>query len=138
MRLIDLISESRKIEPTGYKSADALFESLLSESTLGSDDLPVSVDKDDWDHLKNPERISKSFKFLNFEKLSFFITELLNYQEDSQHHAKIVIENNSVSVESYTHIIESVTSLDFELAKFCDNLYQDIQFIGNRGKLEQA
>mgnify|MGYP003630178496 CR=1 FL=1 len=136
MKLIDLISESERITHTGYRSADILFESLRSESTLGLDELPVSVDRDDWSHLKNPERISKSFKFLNFEKLSFFLGELLNYQEESQHHAKIIIENNTVNIESYTHVINSVTSLDFELAKFCDNLYEDIQFIGNRDKVE--
>ena len=63
-------------------------------------------------------------------------TNLLDYQEENQHHARITVDYRSVGIEAYTHNIDSVTELDKKLAKFCDELYEDVTHI-NKIKIDQ-
>ena len=90
--------------------------------------LPITPKKFDWTTLQAPERIVKSFQFKHYKILKAFLSELIDYQEKLGHHAKIIVEGNIVTVESYTHNVEEITELDLELAKFADLLYQDVQY----------
>jgi 4a-hydroxytetrahydrobiopterin dehydratase len=90
-------------------------------------DLPISVQKPMWSLLENPSRIFRNFKFDNIKSLEDFIMELIDYQENAGHHAKIIMENLNIGIETYTHTLNEVTELDLELAKFCDLLYEDVK-----------
>jgi len=94
------------------------------------ENLPISVEDDgEWSVLPYPERIQRDFKFDHMKEVIYFTNELVKYQEEINHHAKITIQNKSVSVVSYTHDIQAVTFLDNKIKKFCDNVYDDLNHL---------
>lgn len=97
----------------------------LTPSSL--DELPVHVDKAEWIIGENPERLIRTFTFEDPRQVKDFVTHLIFEQEEMGHHAKITIDVNNITVETYTHVVNAVTELDKELAKFCDDLYRDVQ-----------
>ena len=66
--------------------------------------------------------------FNDFRKMYDFISDFLVYQEKMGHHAKITIDRLSISVETFTKDVNSVTELDLELVKYCDALYEDVNY----------
>jgi pterin-4a-carbinolamine dehydratase len=92
-------------------------------------DLPVEVRKSEWTVIITGEieKLVRKFEFEDAKRVKDFVTHLIFEQEEMQHHARIVIEGNSVTVEAYTHNVDAVTELDQELATFCDQLYRDVQ-----------
>jgi pterin-4a-carbinolamine dehydratase len=92
-------------------------------------DLPVEVRKSEWTVISTGEieKLVRKFEFEDAKRVKDFVTHLIFEQEEMQHHARIVIEGNSVTVEAYTHNVDAVTELDQELATFCDQLYRDVQ-----------
>lgn len=128
MKVSDLIVESTKKQLTGSKSLDRLFGGLSDGMPASSLSLPVDVSAPSWEILQNPERISKTFSFSSLEKQRYFLNELLTYQEEVQHHALVIIDAENVTIETYTHDINSVTEIDKELADFCDEVYEDTRF----------
>ena len=101
----------------------------LSSSTVPSFDLPVSVDSSSWMVESNPERLVRRYDFKKFSHLMYFINESLRHQEHVQHHSKITIEAMSVTVETYTHDIDSITEQDINLSKYFDEIYSDVSFL---------
>ena len=97
----------------------------LVESTMPQG-LPVEPETTDWMTLTDPERLSRTFVFNSFGELSYFLTNLLSYQEETNHHANILISHRQIKIETYTHDINSVTESDLALARFCDEIYDDI------------
>ena len=128
MRLTDLIVESRDRETTGSLSIDSLLESVKSHSLDSATDLPINARSSEWETLVSPTRIARLFEFDSANKLKYFVNELISYQELKNHHSLIKIDGYSVTVESYTHDVNTVTSLDLSLAKFCDEIYEDTRF----------
>jgi 4a-hydroxytetrahydrobiopterin dehydratase len=127
-RLIDFIKDTDK-----KRIPEKGFEYLLNlnESTIPDERLPVDVSSGNWDTIQDPERIIRRFEFETFNKLKYFIDTILDFQERTNHHANIDIRFRDVIVTSFTHDIERVTELDLELAKFCDEVYDDTRFIGS-------
>ena len=101
------------------KSEDALLE---------SNSLPIHPRTFDWKLLENPERIGKKFKFSDFKTMFSFVLNLMKYQEEIGHHAEIYMQHRSVSVEVFTHDVNTVTELDLEFAKYCDDLFTDVGY----------
>ena len=97
----------------------------LVESTMPQG-LPVEPETTDWMTLTDPERLSRTFVFNSLGELSYFLTNLLSYQEETNHHANILISHRQIKIETYTHDINSVTESDLALARFCDEIYDDI------------
>ena len=128
MRLSDLIVESKDRKATGSLSIDNLLESVQSHGLESAEALPISARSSDWTTLSSPTRIARLFEFDSANKLKYFINELISYQELKNHHALIKIDGYNVTVESYTHDVDTVTSLDISLARFCDEIYQDTRF----------
>ena len=93
------------------------------------DNLPISANKSEWVIVDDGsiERLVRTFEFKDSRRVKDFITHLIFEQEDMGHHARIVIEGNEITVETYTHNVDKVTELDKELANFCDHLYRDVQ-----------
>jgi pterin-4a-carbinolamine dehydratase len=98
------------------------------QTTVPSMDLPISPEESSWVTFTDPERLSRTFNFGNFSNIDYFVNELLKYQEAVSHHAKIIIDHRDVTVETYTHDINTVTEQDKNLAKFCDEIYNDVRF----------
>jgi len=128
MRLSDLIVENKDKKATGNLSIDSLLESVQSHTLESERDLPISARSSDWTTLVGPTRLARLFEFDSVNKLKYFINELISYQELKNHHALVKIDGYNVTVESYTHDVDTVTSLDVSLAKFCDEIYQDTRF----------
>ena len=124
-RLLDFDHEARLTQSCAESAIG--FVRTLSESTLKKE-LPLSPKKSEWEVYQEPERLIRMFEFDNQEMLREFVSNLLDYQEESHHHAKIIVEFEKVIVETYTHDIDAITSQDLDLAKFCDDLYTDIEY----------
>ena len=127
MRLTDLIVENIEREFTGVSSVDSLVEDLSVKSTIDAG-LPIVARESEWETLYSPTRLSRSFSFRSLEKLKYFINEMLAYQNISNHHCLMIVEKDIVSIETYTHGMNNVTSLDLSLAKFADEVYEDTRF----------
>ena len=111
-----------------YSESDAhslLKESIFSISTSKKPIQP-SRPRDDWELERDPRRLVKEYSFPDSNTLSNFINELLEYQEDVGHHAKLIVEKGKVTVEAYTHGVDDVTELDSEYAKTSDEIYYDV------------
>ena len=92
--------------------------------------LPIDAEPSKWEIMESPERLSRSFQFDNSKSIKFFIDELFEEQERLHHHALITVDYRTVTVETYTHDVNSVTEQDQKLAKFCDEVYEDTRYIG--------
>jgi pterin-4a-carbinolamine dehydratase len=105
------------------------IDTILGNLTSGiSKELPVKVDKSEWLIVTDGEieRIVRTFSFKDPRHVKDFVTHMIFEQDEMQHHARIIIEGNDVTVEAYTHDVNQVTELDKELADFCDKLYRDV------------
>ena len=112
MKLLDFDVEAKHTKPSTTNSLSLMKESMS---------VPISPTTTDWSKIDNPERLSKIFVFNDFRKMYDFISDLLVYQEKMGHHAKITIDHLSISVETFTE-------LDLELVKYCDALYEDVNY----------
>ena len=94
--------------------------------------MPVTPSSTNWITEQDPERLVRSYEFASFDLLTYFIEELMKYQEEAQHHAKIIIDHRIVTIETYTHDFDGVTRQDTLLAKYADEIYSDTSFIRSR------
>ena len=112
-----------------------LNESLRSASqfSLLKEDktLPITVKKETWQHLSNPKRLSKTFIFDNLSQRLFFINEIMKSAEQLQHDIKIVLESNTITIETYTHDMNDVTEIDLEIAKTADLIFKDAMYVSS-------
>ena len=117
-------NKSKQVLPS--RSIATLVEGI---STVPDNSLPISPKSAEWVYLDAPERLVRRFSFERFSHLKYFLNELLDYQEYEQHHARVTIEGNDITVETYTHDIERVTLSDKKLAALCDELYADTKLL---------
>ena len=96
-----------------------------------SQGMPVIPFKETWEVVDSPQRLMKDFKFKSFFYLKNFLNELIEYQEEINHHAKITVEHLEIRVEVHTHDVDEVTEIDLEYAKAADLIYEDIQHYEN-------
>ena len=119
MKLLDFDIEAKHIKPSKNRGLSLIKESMS---------VPISPISTDWSRLDSPERLAKTFIFNDFRKMYDFISDLLVHQEKIGHHAKIIIDHRSVSVETFTKDVNAVTELDIDLVKYCDTLYEDVSY----------
>tara|TARA_Y100000593_G_scaffold94560_1_gene194283 strand:+ start:1600 stop:1998 length:399 start_codon:yes stop_codon:yes gene_type:complete len=126
MRLLEFLERK---EPVSLPSESA--EIAIGNLRTGTipQQLPIDAKTSEWMTHRDPERLVKTFKFKSKSQMSYFINELMAYQEDTNHHSKIIIDFRDVTIETYTHDLDSVTRQDINLAKFCDEIYEDILFL---------
>jgi pterin-4a-carbinolamine dehydratase len=127
MKLIELLEQNSKVKDVPNSSVGMVLGNLAT--TVPSLSLPIAPESSGWIMYSDPERISREFEFNTQSHLEYFLFELLKYQESVSHHAKITIDNRKITVETYTHDINSVTKQDTLLSKFCDEIYNDIMFL---------
>jgi pterin-4a-carbinolamine dehydratase len=130
MRLAELLMENNKKEKTGFAPVDDMLGKMF-EISPADERLPVKPLESKWIQLSSPQRLVRTFIFDSFGKMKYFINELIEYQERHHHHSTIIITGYDVTVETFTHEAERVTEQDTNLAKFCDEIFQDTRFISN-------
>lgn len=90
-----------------------------------SSDFPVKIRKDTWQHLENPRRIAKIYRFNDKSQQRHFVSEVMKSVRLEDHAIKITIEASDVQFETYTEGINDVTQVDLDIARTCDEIYQD-------------
>ena len=88
---------------------------------------PIIVSKCAWEIVSDPNRLMREFEFEDYRTQKAFIDELLQYQEQTQHHAKITLDYRKVIIEVYTHDVNDVTELDIEYTRMADAILVDVQ-----------
>ena len=122
-RLMEVLDRSifEDEESFGSNSIDSIL------GTFKTDEPPISVSRFDWEILGAPERLAKKFTFKKGLGLREFLNLVLDYQDYKKHHAKLIVEFETIIVETYTHDFEGVTELDHEMANFCDETFSEIR-----------
>jgi len=105
--------------PTLLKEAGYQFAALYTH-------VPVAPSTAQWEVKQDPQRLARTYIFQHAGVLKHFVNELLEYQEDVQHHGSIVIDELSVEIEVFTKNLNSVTEADSDYAHQCDLIYQDV------------
>ena len=59
----------------------------------------------------------------------YFINETIKRAYEINHHPEMFITHNEVIVTLYTHDVNDVTEQDTRLAKYFDDIYEDITYI---------
>tara|TARA_Y100001963_G_C6709480_1_gene413563 strand:+ start:317 stop:751 length:435 start_codon:yes stop_codon:yes gene_type:complete len=126
MRSLFEIIDNRVLYEKEIQASESPLENLIGSISAASGNVPISVEASKWTTLQDPERLARKFEFEDYRKLKVFLNELLDHQENVKHHADISVEHRSIVVETYTHDVNKVTELDQELAKFCDELFKDV------------
>ena len=120
MNLKHLMTEYFDKEEQFYNRSVSPMPTLLRE------DVPVvAKDAFDWEIESHPNRLVKKFVFQSPIALRNFIGDLLEYEEETEHNAEIIISANSITIEVYTHYLEDITEVDQEYAAVADEIYKD-------------
>lgn len=88
-------------------------------------DVPI-LPSNKW--IKKEDFISKRYDFMSKELRNEFVMELFEYEESVGHHAKMLIDENGVTLTLQTKDIKHVTELDKEYANFSDVTYKDVVY----------
>ncbi len=124
-RLVEMMSSYFGDEP----ASSTVISTLFDPSTL-CPSVPIVAYSPTWEIVSDPNRLAKTYVFEDQGSLKLFVEDLLGYQSDVDHFAKMIIENLNVVVEVYTHDINDITELDQEFAVATDEIYNDIQQVG--------
>ena len=94
-------------------------------------ELPIEPKTTEWEEVSSYEKTSlqRTFSFDRHKHLRFFVSEILKTSEEMQHHPILFVTSDTVQVELYTHDINEVSELDLKMARFIDEIYDDIKFI---------
>lgn len=94
-------------------------------------ELPIDAEETSWQEVTDYSKTSlaRAFSFERDKHTRFFVNEILKTSEEMMHHPVLKVERLKVFVELYTHDINDVSGLDLKLAKFIDEIYEDIRFI---------
>ena len=72
--------------------------------------------------IKSEGKLVKSFKFKDFDNAIEFINNVALISKQLNHHPKIINIYNTVDIELWTHDSNSITELDYKLAKRIDSI----------------
>lgn len=90
------------------------------------DVMPIRPVVKRWDVQRSPRRIVRTYEFDSHHALCVFVVNIMQYQDEDQHYAKVVIENPYVTVELSTHDLGDVTEQDIEMARAFDALFEEV------------
>lgn len=111
---------------------------ILRESLPGS--LPVKPKRSNWTVTQDKKALLRTFNFKNDTSLRVFMMNVLQLQEELNHHGQILINEREVKVKVTTKTLERVTEIDLEYASHLDKIYAEIQEVQEvqSGKDEQS
>lgn len=88
-------------------------------------ELPI-IPTERWVRSGDPKVLTKTFKFRRHNDRDAFVMFCFKYEAEVGHHARLIIEADSVKVELKTHGVDQVTELDKEYATFCEHTFKDL------------
>ena len=95
--------------------------------------LPIAINKSnsEWEniHDNEGEKLVKIYHFNSHKHMMYFVNEYLGQIKLLFKVANIAIKNMSIQVILFTEDIMQVSEQDLELAKYLDDIYNDIMFI---------
>jgi 4a-hydroxytetrahydrobiopterin dehydratase len=94
-------------------------------------ELPIEAKTTEWEEVSDfgKTTLQRTFSFERHKHLRFFVNEILKTADEMHHHPELVVNSETVQVELYTHDINEVSELDLKLARFIDEIYEDVKFI---------
>lgn len=78
--------------------------------------------------IKGDQGLVKTFRFKESSERDRFVSALLEYETQIQHHGTIIVRSDRVGIMIMTRELGSVTEVDKEYASFCDVLYRDVTY----------
>jgi pterin-4a-carbinolamine dehydratase len=110
------------------------MKNLFSSNVQGVRDIPempIEATDSNWEEVSDFSKtyLSRSFFFEKHKHLRFFVSEILKESDELMHHPHLEVSKDNVKVILYTHDINDVSELDLKLAKFIDEIYDDVKFI---------
>lgn len=90
-------------------------------------ELPV-VPMEKWVLKGDPKKLVKTFRFRRPSDRNMMIIALLEYEEEAQHHADMIVREETLQVILYTRNVELVTEIDKEYARHADEIFKDIVY----------
>lgn len=91
---------------------------------------------EEWELVDIPF-LKRTYEFESFKEALEFVNKVAEISENVNHHPDIFISFNKVNLNIYTHETNSITELDFELAKKIDELsLEDEKTLNNQELLE--
>lgn len=100
------------------ESQRVLLEALPKE-------VPIEPKKSEWKVTSDGESLLRSFEFKKDSDLRNFVNDLLQMQEEMEHHGQILIDQKTVKVKIKTKTLNRITELDVEYASQLDKIYND-------------
>lgn len=95
--------------------------------------LPVAPRSESrWFTKQSPERLCRTYEFGSRGAARSFLNELMDYEDDRNHHASITCSGPRVTIEVFTHGVDCVTELDREYANEAELIYNDVCSYGYR------
>ena len=70
--------------------------------------------------------LSKVYKLNSFMGVMSFSNLVADKSEQIDHHPKMIIDYNTIEFELSTHSVGGLTVLDFELANFIEDIYDEL------------
>lgn len=88
--------------------------------------LPVTPVSSSWESVTDPKRLHKKYTFTSHDDYTNFIAELLYYEKETGHYAKLQCSYPDVTIEVNTREVEDITEIDLEYAKTADQILEDV------------
>ena len=123
-------------EGHGHEDADVCLVDILPQLKDMRRPTPVEPHQSSWRVVESPRRLMKTYEFVSHKEMSQFVQDLLAFQEDFNHHAKITVDHPNVIIEVYTHDVDDVTELDKEYATAADEILEDARALELKDDLE--
>ena len=89
---------------------------------------PIQPKRFDWERMTDPERLGKTFEFGSHMEYRNFINEVMSYESETGHYAKVLCEFPNVHIEVYTHDVNGITELDLEYTAEADEIRRDVAY----------
>lgn len=117
------------------KNLDFNFTKSIKENFQTDIDnkLPIEIEesKTEWENIydNDGEKLIKSYYFNNHKHMLYFVNEYLKKTKSLHKTANISIQGMIATVILFTEDIMQVSEIDLELAKYLDDINNDIIFI---------
>ena len=117
------------------KSGSEIIKSVGYPYNLNrlQDDIPIKPEEARWENKEDNSKhyIERIYHFRTHRHMLYFINEAIKKSHELNHHPEMLITENQITVALYTHDINDVTEQDLKLAKYFDDVYDDIKHVGS-------
>ena len=143
-KMISLINEQADNTMSSQTYNDIIHgrKPLINQqmNDVSFEDVPIKINKSKWEHVEteNGEVLVRTFIFLNFQTLFYFVAESLKLQEKLNHHCVMTIDELTINVTIQTKNLQEVTELDLMLSSRVNDIYEDTQYFHTVGSDERS